>query len=131
MSDRTEVAPQVVADLRQRVEQGADEYGEPLTTHNGRDALQDAYEEALDLALYLKQQRLESTLEERIDALPDRHNTGELIIHRRRTGYVVTYTSDLRVEGATLREAVDKMHKRLNSMRTERVECDNEPHEGA
>jgi len=71
------------------------------------------------------------SLEQRIDALPDRHGTGELIIHRRRTGYVVTYTSDLRVEGATLREAVDKMHKRLNSMRTERVECDNEPHEGA
>ena len=52
---RTEVLPLVVADLEQRVAKGAAEYGEPLTTHNGRDALQDAYEEALDQALYLRQ----------------------------------------------------------------------------
>jgi hypothetical protein len=31
------------------------QYGERLAAHNGRDALQDAYEEALDLALYLRQ----------------------------------------------------------------------------
>ena len=52
---RTEVLPLVLADLEQRVAKGAAEYGEPLTTHNGRDALQDAYEEALDQALYLRQ----------------------------------------------------------------------------
>ena len=36
------------------------EYGEPLTTGNGRDALRDAYEEALDLCLYLRQALEES-----------------------------------------------------------------------
>lgn len=49
------VLPLVEADLRARVEKGTREYGEPLTTHNGRDALQDAYEEALDMSMYLRQ----------------------------------------------------------------------------
>lgn len=57
--NRTQVLPQVIADMEARIEKGAAEYGEPLTTHNGRDALLDAYEEALDLALYLKQAILE------------------------------------------------------------------------
>lgn len=52
---RTEVLPLVLSDLSARVAKGAKQYGEPLTTHNGRDALTDAYEEALDLALYLRQ----------------------------------------------------------------------------
>ena len=30
-------------------------YGTPLQAHNGRDALVDAYQEALDLAVYLRQ----------------------------------------------------------------------------
>ncbi len=55
MTERTQVLPLVEADLRARIEKGTREYGEPLTTHNGRDALVDAYEEALDLALYLRQ----------------------------------------------------------------------------
>ena len=59
MSDRIEVLPSVLGDLALRVSKGARQYGEPLTTHNGRDGLQDAYEEALDLALYLKQAMLE------------------------------------------------------------------------
>lgn len=48
-----------MADMAARIAKGAAEYGEPLTTGNGRDALQDAYEEALDLALYLKQAIME------------------------------------------------------------------------
>lgn len=55
MSARAEILPLVLADLSGRIAKGRAEYGEPLTTHNGRDALQDAYEEALDLALYLRQ----------------------------------------------------------------------------
>jgi hypothetical protein len=38
---------------------GIETYGTPLESHNGRDALQDAYEEALDLACYLKQAMIE------------------------------------------------------------------------
>ena len=58
--NRQEVLPLVLADLDARVRKGAAEYGEPLTTHNGRNALQDAYEEILDTALYLKQAILEA-----------------------------------------------------------------------
>lgn len=52
---RKQVAPLVVADIRARIRIGTKEYGEPLKTFNGRDALWDAYEEVLDLALYLRQ----------------------------------------------------------------------------
>ncbi len=38
---------------------GRDRYGEPLQTHNGRNAFQDAMEEAVDLWQYLIQARLE------------------------------------------------------------------------
>jgi hypothetical protein len=42
-------------DLEARNRVGYREHGEPLRTNNGRDALWDAYEEALDLAVYLRQ----------------------------------------------------------------------------
>ena len=53
------VAPEVVKDIVNRVAMGKEKYGVPLTTNNGRSALQDAYEEALDLAMYLKQRIME------------------------------------------------------------------------
>lgn len=52
MNNRTDIAKLVHDDLERRVTMGAKQYGERLTSHNGRDALNDAYEEALDLALY-------------------------------------------------------------------------------
>ena len=45
----------VMADLAIRLEVGIQRYGTALQPHNGRDALRDAYEEALDLACYLRQ----------------------------------------------------------------------------
>ena len=51
---RQELLPLVVDDLTHRIAVGTVEYGEPLTYPNGRDMLVDAYEEALDLCLYLK-----------------------------------------------------------------------------
>jgi hypothetical protein len=45
----------VRADLHDREQVGIQRYGTPLQAHNGRDALRDAYEEALDLACYLRQ----------------------------------------------------------------------------
>jgi hypothetical protein len=45
----------VIADLQVRLAVGIERYGTPLQAHNGRDALRDAYEEALDLACYLRQ----------------------------------------------------------------------------
>jgi hypothetical protein len=53
------VADRVLADIRARVEVGIRRYGTPLMTRNGRDALTDAYEEALDLVFYLRQALME------------------------------------------------------------------------
>ena len=41
--------------LRDRIALGEAKYGERLCTRNGRDSLLDAYEEALDCALYVTQ----------------------------------------------------------------------------
>ncbi len=56
---RVSVTRAVMADLAARERQGIAKYGTTLQTHNGRDALVDAYQEALDLAQYLKQAILE------------------------------------------------------------------------
>ena len=45
----------VLADLANRALEGKEKYGEPLLAHNGRNPLWDAYQEALDLAMYLRQ----------------------------------------------------------------------------
>jgi hypothetical protein len=54
-NDSVHIADLVAVDLRYRKEFGLRKYGTPLQANNGRDALQDAYEEALDLCQYLKQ----------------------------------------------------------------------------
>lgn len=53
------VLPNVIKDLKLREEVGIKRYGTPLQTHNGRNSLMDAYQEALDLAMYLKQKLME------------------------------------------------------------------------
>jgi hypothetical protein len=53
------VTDAVVADMQFRREQGTRKYGTELRTGNGRDALVDAYQEALDLVMYLKQALME------------------------------------------------------------------------
>lgn len=45
----------VADDLRRRRDFGLRKYGTLLQAGNGRDALRDAYDEALDLAVYLRQ----------------------------------------------------------------------------
>lgn len=45
----------VIADMKERDRIGRERYGTPLQAGNGRDALVDAYQEALDLAVYLRQ----------------------------------------------------------------------------
>lgn len=60
---------QVIEDLRRRAETGKQNYGTYLQTNNGRDSLLDAYEEAQDLALYLKQAILERDAKANADAL--------------------------------------------------------------
>lgn len=58
----------VIEDIKARKELGISRYGTALQAHNGRDALKDAYEEALDLACYLRQ-----AIEER-DSLASRRS---------------------------------------------------------
>ena len=49
------VWPLVIMDMADRDVTGRVRYGVPLQPHNGRDALVDAYQEALDLCAYLRQ----------------------------------------------------------------------------
>lgn len=44
----------VIADMKERSRIGRERYGTPLQAGNGRDALEDAYAEMLDAAVYLK-----------------------------------------------------------------------------
>jgi metallophosphoesterase superfamily enzyme len=45
----------VIADIHARMAVELERYGVKLQPHNGRDALRDAYEEAVDLAKYSRQ----------------------------------------------------------------------------
>lgn len=49
-----EVWELVIADMQARNEFGRKKYGVGLQPHNGRKSLKDAYEEALDLCVYLR-----------------------------------------------------------------------------
>lgn len=57
------VYEEVIKDIRERAEFGKKHYGTYLRTNNGRSALLDAYEEALDLVNYLKQLLMEENNE--------------------------------------------------------------------
>jgi len=52
---KLDVLALVLADLQARSDAGLVKYGTRLQTENGRDALMDAYQEALDLCMYLRQ----------------------------------------------------------------------------
>lgn len=54
-NDKPAVWDLVLADMRARDAVGRERYGVPLQPFNGRDSLLDAYAEALDLAVYLRQ----------------------------------------------------------------------------
>lgn len=45
----------VLKDMEERRLHGIEKYGVPVQPHNGRDPLVDAYQEALDLCVYLRQ----------------------------------------------------------------------------
>lgn len=59
---RKSIQDMVIADLEARKKFGLQKYGTLLQAFNGRDSLMDAYQEVLDLAVYLRQ-----TIEERDD----------------------------------------------------------------
>ena len=53
-NDKPAVWDLVIKDMAERDALGRRRYGTPLQPHNGRDTLVDAYQEALDLAVYLR-----------------------------------------------------------------------------
>lgn len=53
-NDEPAIQPLVIKDLEERMQLGIQRYGTLLQANNGRDMLLDAYQEALDLAVYLK-----------------------------------------------------------------------------
>lgn len=59
LNDAPDIQSQVIADIEERRQLGISRYGTALQPNNGRDALLDAYEEAIDLAMYLKQALVE------------------------------------------------------------------------
>lgn len=54
-ADQPSVWDLVIADMHDRDRVGRARYGTPLQPHNGRDAQVDAYQEALDLVVYMRQ----------------------------------------------------------------------------
>lgn len=54
-NDSRPVWEMVIEDMHERNQEGIRKYGTPLQAHNGRKPLVDAYQEVLDLAVYLRQ----------------------------------------------------------------------------
>lgn len=52
---KTDIGDLVINDIKARIELSKVKYGTVLQSYNGRDALMDAYQEAIDLCMYLKQ----------------------------------------------------------------------------
>jgi hypothetical protein len=59
MNNKIIVWPRVISDMVNRNEEGYKKYNKYLTTNSGDNILQHAYEEALDLAVYIKTKLLE------------------------------------------------------------------------
>ena len=55
VAGQIDVYPLVMKDVADRTITGKKKHGTYLQTNNGRDALLDAYQEALDLVFYLRQ----------------------------------------------------------------------------
>lgn len=71
-ASQVEVFPVIHKDLFEREAYGREEYGGPLVTNDGRDNDWDAYQEALDLVVYLRKGLLEREAEkERVRHLED------------------------------------------------------------
>lgn len=54
-NDHPGIMKQVIKDLEDRERFGIEKYGIPLQPFNGKKALVDAYQEAIDLVVYLRQ----------------------------------------------------------------------------
>lgn len=66
----TEVQQALINAIAARRELGIRKYGQPVMTHNGRNPLRDAWEEVIDLAVYLTQMMLEAGEELELPEVP-------------------------------------------------------------
>ena len=82
-NDSPSVQGMVREDLVTREQIGVERYGTALQPNNGRDALRDAYEEALDLACYLRQAIAERRREDVEAAVTDVHRALGHVIHNK------------------------------------------------
>lgn len=71
----------VIEDMEARREFGIAKYGTPLQAFNGRDALMDAYQEALDLAVYLRQAIQERMPDPTLKAIPPEDTIHIIAVH--------------------------------------------------
>ena len=72
-NDSTPIWDLVIRDMHERDAEGRRKYGTPLQAGNGRDPLVDAYQEALDLVVYLRQAIEERGRIEARDPAPAEH----------------------------------------------------------
>lgn len=61
-NDSRDIQSMVIDDIGKRRSVGIERYGTALQPFNGRNSLRDAYEEAMDLVMYLKQRLVEEDL---------------------------------------------------------------------
>jgi hypothetical protein len=101
----------VIKDISERVRVGIERYGEPLKPNNGREALVDAYQEAIDLVMYLRQrvteeeQGLSYTKQLQNDVLNYSNRIRELnekVLHLERLG---------ESKDASINDAIAKLNK--------------------
>ncbi len=62
------VLPEFIKDVYARADAGHKKYGTYLMTNNSRDALLDAYQECLDMGMYLKQVMMESEIKNDLES---------------------------------------------------------------
>lgn len=102
----------VIDDIRERRRIGEARYGTALQAHNGRDPLVDAYQEALDLCMYLRQEIEERDSDRTSRAIgrawmlirgvdwADQHNQWQEAARWWRDHYVVPAGTDLHMRPA-------------------------------
>jgi len=59
INDEISIQDRVIADIQERKQLGISRYGTALQPFNGRDALQDLYDELIDATQYIKQEIVE------------------------------------------------------------------------
>lgn len=96
----------VVQDMKDRDAVGRERYGTPLQAFNGRDPLVDAYQEALDFVVYMRQ------------AIYERGTAGDIV--------PLPHREALRVENARLNARVDELMASNTALVTELRETDRE-----